>query len=125
MGVPSFLVGGRNVAPSGRTTPAPLLPPKGSELGLKKRSYSFAEFCERRCRRKLRLPLYLPGQARSAKIRDPGRAHRCWSIPRRLGAHLWILAPGSRICTAFGGLSGKVGKGAPLSAAHAHRPDLY
>src|SRR3546814_8729895 len=26
------------------------------------------------------------------------------------GAHLWIPAPGSRICTAFGGLSGKVGK---------------
>src|SRR3546814_2878068 len=56
-------------------------------------------------------PIYRPGQARSATIRDPEQAHRLRRAPLAVAAPALILAPGSRICTAFGGLSGKVGKG--------------
>src|SRR3546814_108001 len=56
---------------------------------------------------------YLPGQARSAQVRDPEQAHRCRNILSPSRRRLWILASGSRIAAAFGGSSGKVGKGAP------------
>src|SRR3546814_10158757 len=68
---------------------------------------------------------YLPGQARSAQVRDPEPAHRGRNIlsPSRrlpLDPGPRVPAPGSRIVTAFGGLSGKVGEGGDAEIGRAH-----